>query len=56
MDRKWKVEMGVALDESYISLRREKDREKHINITEEQTSVLDKFYNPDTREKTITSK
>ena len=53
MDRKdGRLKMGVALDESYISsLRREKDREKaHQYNRRTDFKVLDKFYNPDTRE------
>ena len=53
MDRKdGRLKMGVALQESYInSLRREKDREKaHQYNRRTDFKVLDKFYNPDTRE------
>ena len=53
MDKKdGRLKMGVALDESYISsLRREKDREKaHQYNRRTDFKVLDKFYNPDTRE------
>ena len=52
MDRKdGRLKMGVVLDESYInSLRREKDRKKHINITEEQTLKYWTNLQPDTGE------
>ena len=53
MDRKdGRLKMGEILDESFInSLRREKDREKaHQYNRRTDFKVLDKFFNPDTRE------